>query len=81
MEDYSDYFELRKIHDDSYELTLLNIWNKQILTSNIKKLEKLSNKRIISIRYYTVFREGMWHTIVRSDGVMKQSSDHKSYPT
>ena len=46
MEDYSDYFELRKIHDDSYELTLLNIWNKQILTSNIKKLEKLSNKFI-----------------------------------
>ena len=42
MEDYSDYFELRKIHDDSYELTLLNIWNKQILTSNIKKLEKLT---------------------------------------
>ena len=42
MEDYSDYFELRKINDDSYELTLLNIWNKQILTSNIKKLEKLT---------------------------------------
>ena len=42
MEDYSDYFELRKINDGSYELTLLNIWNKQILTSNIKKLEKLT---------------------------------------
>ena len=42
MEDYSDYFELRKINDDNYELTLLNIWNKQILTSNIKKLEKLT---------------------------------------
>jgi phospholipid/cholesterol/gamma-HCH transport system permease protein len=46
-------FELKPLSDNTFELLLFNEWNKQTLTKNIKKLEKLniSNKSKIVIDF------------------------------
>lgn len=42
MQSYVNYFELHENLSNDYELKLFNNWNKQTLTANIKKLEKLN---------------------------------------
>lgn len=42
METYTNYFELKQISENIYELKLLNNWNKQTLGLNIKKLENIT---------------------------------------
>ena len=42
MKSYTNYFELKKISENTYQLKLLNNWNKQTLSSTIKDLEKLN---------------------------------------
>ncbi len=41
MKDYANYFELRKISKNIYNLEFLNNWNKQTLSLNIKELENI----------------------------------------
>ncbi len=36
----NSYFELKKIENNTFSLSLFNNWNKQTLSSNIKELEK-----------------------------------------
>ena len=45
MKSYTNYFELKKISENTYQLKLLNNWNKQTLSSTIKDLEKLNFSR------------------------------------
>ena len=42
MKSYTNYFELKKISENTYQLKLLNNWTKQTLSSTIKDLEKLN---------------------------------------
>jgi hypothetical protein len=44
MESYN--FKLKKIDNDTFELLLINIWEKETLTKNIHEIEKLAiNKK------------------------------------
>lgn len=49
MENYSNYFEFKKINNNTYELKLLDIWDKQTLPLNIKKLDNLNISKEIKL--------------------------------
>ena len=48
MRDYD--FEIKELGDNSFELILLNTWNKETLNKNIQALNKLNIKKKLKIK-------------------------------